>query len=77
MSQIERIGELLEKHEIDFTEKDVDVRLYHCLVYVATELAKEERWQCAEEAWKVLIANGVGWEIRKAVTDAIHARDDL
>jgi hypothetical protein len=76
MSQIEKIGELIKNYEIDFSEKDEDVRLYSCIVYVATELAKQERWECAEEAWKVLIANGIGWELRKAVTDAIHARDE-
>ena len=39
------------------------------------KFANQIRFEAAEEAWKVLINNGVGWELRKAVTDAIHAKD--
>ena len=37
--------------------------------------ANAVRFEAAEEAWKELIKHGVGWELRKAVTDAIHAKD--
>lgn len=49
-------------------------------VYTFTREALEKfadqiRFDAADEAWKVLINNGIGWELRKAVTDAIHAQD--
>ena len=37
--------------------------------------AKAIRFQAADDAWIELVKHGVGWELRKAVTDAIHARD--
>jgi len=38
-------------------------------------VANEARFEAAEEAWKTLIGHGIGWELRKAVTDSIHAKD--
>lgn len=37
--------------------------------------AKAVRFQAADDAWIEMVKHGVGWELRKAVTDAIHARD--
>jgi hypothetical protein len=37
--------------------------------------AKAIRFQAADDAWIEMVKHGVGWELRKAVTDAIHARD--
>ena len=38
--------------------------------------ANAVRFEAAEEAWKELVKHRVGWELRKAVTDAIHAKDE-
>ena len=37
--------------------------------------AKAVRFQAADDAWMIMVEQGVSWELRKAVTDAIHARD--
>ena len=38
--------------------------------------AKDARFMAADDAWIELVKHHVGWELRKAVTDAIHARDE-
>ena len=38
--------------------------------------AKDARFLAADDAWMELVKHGIGWKLRKAVTDAIHARDE-
>jgi hypothetical protein len=37
--------------------------------------AKAIRFQAADDAWIEMVKHGVGWKLRQAVTDAIHAKD--
>jgi len=37
--------------------------------------AKAIRFQAADDAWIEMVKHGIGWELRQAVTDAIHAKD--
>ena len=46
------------------------------LVALAKLIAKKVRFEAADDAWMELVKHGIGWELRKAVTDRIHARDE-
>jgi hypothetical protein len=39
-------------------------------------IAAKARFEAADDAWMELVKHGIGWELRKAVTDRIHERDE-
>ncbi|NBQ98049.1 MAG: hypothetical protein EBT26_08195 [Microbacteriaceae bacterium] len=45
------------------------------LLKFAKLVAKKVRFEAADDAWMELVEHGIGWELRKAVTDRIHERD--
>jgi hypothetical protein len=46
------------------------------LMEFVKQIAKKIRFEAADDAWIELVRHQVGWQLRKAVTDAIHARDE-
>jgi hypothetical protein len=46
------------------------------LMEFAKLIAAKTRFEAADDAWMELVRHGVGWKLRKAVTDRIHERDE-
>lgn len=53
-----------------------DIDISELLINFAKDLSKKVRFEAADDAWMELVKHGIGWELRKAVTDRIHERDE-
>jgi hypothetical protein len=67
----EQVGMHYRQFEDEFCKADTDGVPMEML----DAFAKAVRFQAADDAWIEMVKHGVGWALRKAVTDAIHARD--